>query len=155
MNGLTLHCGAHSVSRDRVLNSVTPDNTDTHYPIAHGELLDRLGNVVSSANMRIKHEAHGLTHGDNRYFGLIELESDSDAAGHGTVVGIRNSHDKAFSAGLVLGSRVFVCDNLAFSGEVVLARKHTKNILAHGFAGLIERHSKINLSSKSHGLVQD
>jgi hypothetical protein len=44
-------------------------------------------------------------------------------------VGLRNSHSKRFPAGLVIGSRVFVCDNLAFSGEIQVARKHTTNIL--------------------------
>ena len=38
------------------------------------------------------------------------------------------SHYQCFPAGLV-GSRVFVCDNLAFSGEIVLARRHTRWIL--------------------------
>jgi hypothetical protein len=46
-----------------------------------------------------------------------------------SVVGLRNSHDKSYPAGLVVGSRVFVCDNLAFSGEISVARKHTTNIL--------------------------
>jgi hypothetical protein len=44
-------------------------------------------------------------------------------------VGLRNSHDKSYQASLALGSRVFVCDNLAFSGEVTIARKHTSHIL--------------------------
>jgi hypothetical protein len=44
------------------------------------------------------------------------------------VVGLRNSHDKRFPAGLVVGASVFVCDNLAFSGEIVVTRKHTKGI---------------------------
>jgi hypothetical protein len=30
--------------------------------------------------------------------------------------------------GLTLGSRVFCCDNLAFSGEVTMHRKHTVNV---------------------------
>jgi hypothetical protein len=42
------------------------------------------------------------------------------------VVGVRNSHNKMFPAGLVAGTRVFVCDNLAFSGEVKISRKHTR-----------------------------
>jgi hypothetical protein len=41
-------------------------------------------------------------------------------------VGIRNSHDKTFPAGLVAGTKVFCCDNLAFSGEVQISRKHTR-----------------------------
>jgi hypothetical protein len=33
------------------------------------------------------------------------------------------------SAGLVYGNRVFVCDNMAFTGEYVIRRKHTARIL--------------------------
>ena len=44
------------------------------------------------------------------------------------MLGLRNSHDKTFPAGIVAGSAVFICDNLAFSGEVKLARKHTTHI---------------------------
>ena len=43
--------------------------------------------------------------------------------------GLRNSHDKTFPAGIVAGAQIFVCDNLRFSGEVKLARKHTIHIV--------------------------
>jgi hypothetical protein len=60
------------------------------------------------------------------YFGLFQLTGGDD---FGMVVGARNSHIKRFAAGLVAGSNVFVCDNLCFSGEVSLSRKHTRHIL--------------------------
>ena len=43
-------------------------------------------------------------------------------------IGIRNSHDKSLRLGLTAGIRVFVCSNMAFSGEFtpVLA-KHSKS----------------------------
>ena len=41
---------------------------------------------------------------------------------------VRNSHDKTFPVGLVAGAAVFVCDNLSFSGEVRLTRKHTVHL---------------------------
>ena len=47
----------------------------------------------------------------------------------GLVAGWRNSYDKSLIAGFVVGSQVFVCDNLAFSGEVQIGRKHTTHIL--------------------------
>ena len=40
-------------------------------------------------------------------------------------VGLRNSHDKTFPIGISFGSRVFVCDNLAFIADHVVRRKHT------------------------------
>ncbi len=53
------------------------------------------------------------------------------------VVGIRNSFDKSLPAMIASGNQVFVCDNLMFNGEVVLGRKHTKNIFAD-LAGLVQ-----------------
>ena len=47
----------------------------------------------------------------------------------GCVVGIRNSHDKTFPAGLCAGDAPFVCDNLIFTNTIKLARRHTRNIL--------------------------
>ena len=40
-------------------------------------------------------------------------------------VGVRSSLDKSISLQWACGSRVFVCDNLAFRSERVIARKHT------------------------------
>jgi hypothetical protein len=73
----------------------------------------------------IKSEEHALYNKGDRYFGLLHLDSTN---GSNTVVGVRNSHDKSFPAGLSMGNRVFVCDNLSFSGDVVLKRRHTKYI---------------------------
>ncbi len=73
-------------------------------------------------------ESHALTKDGNRYFGLMQLVNGHTDADYGLVVGLRNSHDKSFPAGLVVGSSVFVCDNLSFSGEIKLARKHTVQI---------------------------
>jgi hypothetical protein len=53
------------------------------------------------------------------------------------VVGIRNAHDKRFAAGVVAGAQVLVCDNLSFSGDIALSRKHTSQILRE-LQGLVE-----------------
>ena len=45
------------------------------------------------------------------------------------MVGVRNSHDKTFPAGLCAGDAPFVCDNLIFTNTIKLARRHTCNIL--------------------------
>ncbi len=41
-------------------------------------------------------------------------------------IGIRNSNDKSFPIGFCCGARTFVCDNLAFSSEIVISKKHTR-----------------------------
>src|SRR4029079_5186810 len=58
-----------------------------------------------------------------RYFGMFQLKNGNNPVDYSLVVGLRNSHDKSFPAGLVVGSGVFVCDTLAFSGEAKIGRK--------------------------------
>ena len=62
-----------------------------------------------------------------RYMNEPELFSDdySVSNSYRYVIGMRNSNDMKFPAGLVIGIAPFVCDNLCFSGEVEVNRKHT------------------------------
>ena len=59
-----------------------------------------------------------------RYFGLMEIHTQKASDDYCWVLGLRNSHDKIFPAGIVVGAAVLVCDNLSFSGEIKFARKH-------------------------------
>ena len=61
-----------------------------------------------------------------KMFGVIEL--DQGMQGARFALGVRNSHDKTFRLAVTVGYRVFVCENLAFSGDFspVLA-KHSKH----------------------------
>ena len=71
-------------------------------------------------------EHHGITEDGARYFGLMELRSTY--GDYTDTLGLRNSHDKSFPVGIGFGSRVFVCDNLAFLADTVIKRRHTTNL---------------------------
>jgi len=132
---LTLHCGAAAVSREQVIAAPTPESTDTWHPIPHNSLIELLETRLPDYGLSIVNQVHGL-HGD-RYFGMFQVDSvvggdgtpNESAKDFGLVFGLRNSHDKSFPAGLALGSGVFVCDNLAFSAEIVVGRRHTRYIM--------------------------
>ena len=67
------------------------------------------------------------------YFGVLRVRSEDNVLGDSAfsqVIGIRNSHNKRLAAGLVSGTSEFVCDNLAFSGEIRVTHKHTSAINA-------------------------
>ena len=76
-------------------------------------LVDSVKGALVSSGTEIVKEEHALYRGGDRYFGLLHLGENND--GGNTVIGIRNSHDKTFPAGLSLGNHVFVCDNLSFA----------------------------------------
>jgi hypothetical protein len=123
-----LHCGANGVAREQVLAVKTPAPTETWFPIAHDTLIQRVEQALVSLNMRVTESAHALTKGGDRYFGLLQVANCQKSTDYAYVIGLRNSHDRAFTASIAVGSSVFVCDNLSFSGEITIARKHTRKI---------------------------
>lgn len=125
---LIVHAGGRLVDYQQVIDAETPQATDTYVPIAHTTLVDMMKSRLSAYNFNIRSEEHALMGGS--YFGLFEI-AGSDGAMHddySLVIGLRNCHEKKFPAGMVVGSKVFVCDNRAFSGEVKWGRRHTKYI---------------------------
>ena len=125
---LVLHCGAAAVERAALKSVHTPMATATWSPIPHLRLVEQVERALSAAKFMIVNQAHALSHAGDRYFGLIQVETGRSNGDYGHVLGLRNSHDKRFPAGLVAGAQVFVCDNLSFNGEVKLSRKHTRFI---------------------------
>lgn len=135
MSKLYLHAGARNVTRDELTTVATPDGTRTHHPIPHAEFLTRTEHNLASVGWRTTNESFGLWgDSDEMFFGVLDLTYEGGA--HVTPVpsdftmsvGIRNSHNKRFSAGVTAGTTVFVCDNMAFNGDVAYFRKHTRGI---------------------------
>ena len=125
---LILHCGAKAVERSALAQVKTPMATDTWTPVPHTELIAKVEHTLRANNLAIGSQAHSLSHEGMRYFGLMEIQGRTTDPDYCWVLGLRNSHDKTFPCGIVAGSSVFCCDNLAFSGEVKLVRKHTRFI---------------------------
>ena len=125
--GMLLHCGAELVDRPTLEAVSTPRGTDTWYPLAHHDLLEEVQSQLTGAGFTLGRQNHALSHEGRRYFGVMEVRQPGQPEkDYAWVVGLRNSHDKTFPAGLVAGTSVFTCDNLAFSGEVKISRKHTR-----------------------------
>lgn len=140
MQGLIVHAGGSKVSREQVMALPSPRGmTATHYPISHGDVLRLVDAGVRNLGFEVETEEHAVSHEGSRYFGLLSLRRQGeDEKDYGLTMGLRNSHDQTFPAAYAVGSRVFVCDNLAFSAEVKLARKHTR-FISRDLPGLVGR----------------
>ena len=136
MKGLILHCGAVAATRKEVEASKPgKPRGPRHNPFPYGEFLDLIETCLALEGLEIREEAYGLLHGGERMFGVMEVGSaiegeliDRDAPDYSMLVGVRGSYDRTFPRALALGARVFVCDNLSFSGEIVMRTKQTTNI---------------------------
>jgi hypothetical protein len=128
MVNLVLHCGARHVERPAVEEAQTPAASTTWVPVPHHRLLEQVESTLVAGGMSVANEAHALWNDGLRYFGLLEVTNGQPHDDYGLVIGLRNSHDKSFPAAIAMGSAVFICDNLAFSAEVTIARRHTRFI---------------------------
>jgi len=106
-----------------------PVATESYQPVPHSDLAD----MVKTIGQDILHdftfykEQYALARDGRQMFGIHTYQNGSNEMG--LSIGFRNSYDKSLSIGIALGASVFVCDNLAFTGDVMLFRKHTSNVL--------------------------
>lgn len=121
--------GCEEVTRPALSGIVLPPATDTYCPIGHDYLLDIVEDSLADVGFRFGPQHHGLSHDGKRYFGVIELVGASENADFTLQVGLRNSLDKRFPAGVAFGNLVRVCANLSFWGEQSFNRKHTVNVM--------------------------
>ena len=120
----------NKVNTEQLAEVSTPSATDTHTPIPHALLADRTRTVIDKAGLEIVEEEHAIARGGLRYFGGFSLRGEGiDGDDRSLVLGLRNAHDKSFAASVCIGNQMMVCENLCFSSDVKLARRHTVNIL--------------------------
>lgn len=125
---LMLHAGAEAISRADLMALPAPKPLGPrHNPLPFGTDVELVTRELAGQGLHIEEEQYGVLYtkeGDPaRYFGVLELAHEQ--LDHALVVGLRGSYDQSISRGLAVGSRVFVCDNLAFSGEVTFKTKQT------------------------------
>lgn len=123
---LILHKGAREVSQEKLRQLPPPPApTQTWFPLAHHRVLETTLDTLGDAGYRISRMRLALSPDNARFFGTLDLQT-ALTEGVGLAVGVRNSVDKTFPIGFAAGSRVVVCDNLAFRSELLVRRKHTR-----------------------------
>ncbi len=122
---LVNHCGARQVNAAELARIEPPSPTRTWFPLAHRAVLDSVCESLEGAGFAICRSRLSVSHGGVRFFGTLDLTT-SIVEGVSLAVGIRNSNDQSFPIGFCCGQRVFVCDNLAFTSEIIVSKKHTR-----------------------------
>jgi len=138
VSAMTMHKGARHVDREEISKVETPEATGRWNPVPFETLLTQVEDEMAYRQMSVRKSSQALSHDNNRMFAIMDLHAlgdmsmaanSSETAGQNISLGLRSSYDKSFSARLGLGSRVWVCDNLAFTADIVFSRKNTTNII--------------------------
>jgi hypothetical protein len=119
---LIAHRGTNRVTEEIVRAEPCPDFTATWHPYSHAAVLDAMAGAVADAGFAIERREYSMSPND-KMFGVWEINKSNDELRF--AIGIRNSIAKSMAVGLCAGERVFVCDNMVFSSEFILFRKHT------------------------------
>ena len=125
---LVCHMDGEFVGREALAAAPVPEGTKSWKPIPHLQFVSRLASALKLRGYEIEREAFALSKDGLKMFGLIDLKGDQGGE-MGRAIGFRNSNDKSVAIRAYAGSRVFICDNLALSGQsVIMARKHTSRL---------------------------
>ena len=119
----------------------TPPSSRYWRPVSHKQLVDTLTQEVYARGFEVSKADYAIGNDGLKLFGTMDLmpaNGRSLLSGIGNAIGFRHSNDKRVALQIVGGARVFVCDNMAFSGDAtILKHKHTWNfsirdLISHG-----------------------
>lgn len=129
---LMTHSGkikAQKISYDQLSLVPTPEPMGRlHKPVPHIQLVDTILGEISKRGCTVARQEYAVGANGAALFGVIDLAQcgKSPAAGAGLSMGFRSGNDQSMSIRVVAGARVFVCDNMALSGDLVaMVEKHT------------------------------
>lgn len=126
---LVLHVDATRVTLEDLEQVPMPEPLGPrHVPVHPAKWVKALQRAVTSYGFQVNRLELGANQKRSRLFGVMDLQLGGEemALGRGITLGFRGSTDQSLGNALVGGERVFVCDNLALSGDMVfLSRKST------------------------------
>jgi hypothetical protein len=128
MNQLVIHRGGWEATKADLASVPVPEETDSYVPVPYARFVEEVELHVPRFGLTITDARFALARDGLQMFGVLTCANGANNSDYALAIGLRNSYDRSLSVGLVAGSRVFCCDNLAFSGEVGAARKHTANV---------------------------
>jgi hypothetical protein len=112
------------IGRTELAQIAIPEATRTHQPVPHHQIVEALVETLSFRHIGVVNEEYAASSDGMRMFGVLDLETQMEGCRFS--IGIRNSHDKSLRLGLTAGLRVFVCSNMAFSGDFTPVLANTR-----------------------------
>jgi len=125
---LVVHRGGWEATKSDLAAVPVPEPTESYYPVPYGRFIEEVEMHVPRFGLEIESSAFALAREGKQMFGVLTCTNGHRAKDYALAIGLRSSYDRSLAVGATFGSRCFVCDNLAFSGEVSLSRRHTVNV---------------------------
>ena len=130
------------VERDYLASLQTPEPLGSrHAPYPFYSFVTDTVNAIENAGFRIEEEDYAVTKDEQRLFGLLNISRPVVSSPlwpkWNLLVGVRGAHDQSISRGLAIGSRVMVCSNLCFHGDLGNWKSKQTTNLAHRIPDMV------------------
>jgi hypothetical protein len=125
---LVVHRGGWEATKADLASVPVPEPTESYYPVPYDRFIEEVELHVPRFGLMVRSSQFALAREGSQMFGVLTCANGTPDRDYALAIGVRNSYDRSLAVGLTLGSRVFCCDNLAFSGEVTMHRKHTAHV---------------------------
>lgn len=117
--------GSRLVTAIELAEYKAPDPVGRWFPLSHATVYERVRDSLVGYGFEIAKQELSVSQDGHKFFGTLRLTSVLSSSVT-LAVGVRNSTDKTIPIGMVAGSSVFVCANLAFHSDILVVRKHTR-----------------------------
>ncbi len=125
---LVVHRGGWEATKADLASVPVPEPTESYHPVPYNRFIEEVELHIPRFGLTVRSSQFALAREGGQMFGVLTCANGMPDRDYALAIGVRNSYDRSLAVGLTLGSRVFCCDNLAFSGEVTMHRKHTVNV---------------------------
>ncbi len=149
---LIAHSGAVKVTRQELERIEPPAATRSWKPVRHVDLVTVIRTELEQRGLAIREEAYAIQRDGAILFGVLDLAWRGNGE-FAAALGLRTANDKTMAIQIAVGMRIFVCDNLIFSGDLIaLRRKHTGKLdLRAEIARAIDRYQN-GVLALEHGI---
>lgn len=103
------------MGRAELVQIPVPAATQTHKPVPHHKIIEALVEALGFRHIGVVHDEYAVSPDGMKMFGVVDLATEMEGCRFS--IGLRNSHDKSMRLAMICGYRVFVCSNMAFSGD--------------------------------------
>lgn len=105
------------VTMEQAFAIKVPEKTRTYSPVGNEDLWKMLQQTAQERGLELGMPNMGVAHKGQRLFGSVEITNQDHLEDEvRLMLGFRNSYDRTMSVGICFGSRVFVCENMCFTG---------------------------------------
>ena len=129
---LIVHAGANCLTLDELKALPEPKRLGSaHAPVPHAYLVESIEVEAMERGYDVTKMDLALSRDQSTLFGVIDLVPPGvvDVTDRGTSIGFRNSTNSTLAIKIVAGAKVFVCDNLALSGDMIaMQRRNTTGL---------------------------